>query len=69
VKAATHNRSAREIVGLRLVAAGKTNREIAAALFITVNTVNRHEAHVCEKTGAANRADATAYALRHVLVG
>ncbi len=52
---------------LRLVAAGRSNREIAAALFISHNTVLRHVSNILAKTGAANRAEAAAYATRHGL--
>jgi DNA-binding NarL/FixJ family response regulator len=59
---------AAEAVVLRLIAAGKSNREIADALVISINTVIRHVAHILEKKkGCANRADTVAYALRHRL--
>nr|AHZ45592.1 GerE bacterial regulatory protein luxR family [uncultured bacterium] len=54
--------SAREIEVLRLLAAGKSNHEIADELVISTNTVNRHVSNIYAKTGAANRAQATAYA-------
>jgi len=59
--------SEREIEVLRLVAAGKSNREIGETLVLSINTVNRHVSHIFEKTGAQNRAEATAFALRHAL--
>ena len=59
--------SGREVEVLRLVAAGRSNREIAAALFISHNTVLRHVSNILAKTGAANRAEAAAYATRHGL--
>lgn len=40
---------------------------IAVALVISINTVYRHVAHIVEKTGAANRVEAAAYAHRHGL--
>jgi DNA-binding NarL/FixJ family response regulator len=49
------------------LASGKSNREIAEALFITQNTVIRHVANIFSKTGSANRVEATAYALRQEL--
>lgn len=61
--------TAREIDVLRLVAQGKSNREIAEALVISANTVNRHVSHVLTKTGSANRAEAVLYAARYGLVG
>jgi DNA-binding CsgD family transcriptional regulator len=57
----------REIEVLRLIAAGSSNREIAATLFISERTVNRHITNLYGKIGARGRADATAYALRHGL--
>jgi DNA-binding CsgD family transcriptional regulator len=59
--------SAREVEVLRLVAAGRTNREIAGALVLSENTVARHLTHIFTKTGVENRAGATAFALRHGL--
>jgi pimeloyl-ACP methyl ester carboxylesterase/DNA-binding CsgD family transcriptional regulator len=55
----------REEEVLRLVAAGKSNQEIANELVISRNTVRRHVSHVFDKTGVANRAQATAYAKDH----
>jgi DNA-binding CsgD family transcriptional regulator len=54
---------------LRLIAAGRSNRAIAQALFISPNTVLRHVSHIFAKTGAANRAEAAAYATRQGLTG
>jgi DNA-binding CsgD family transcriptional regulator/pimeloyl-ACP methyl ester carboxylesterase len=60
--------SQREVEVLRLLAAGKSNQQIAEALVISVNTVNRHVSNVYAKTGAANRAEAATYAARHGIV-
>jgi DNA-binding NarL/FixJ family response regulator len=60
--------SEREVEVLRLIAAGRSNREIAEALVISLNTVFRHVTHILTKTGAANRTEAAAYAIRHGLV-
>ena len=59
--------TAREVEILRLVAAGRTNREIAATLFVSLGTVNNHLVHILTKTDSANRAEATAFAFRHGL--
>jgi DNA-binding CsgD family transcriptional regulator len=59
--------STRELEVLRLMAAGRTNKEIAAALVISMNTVANHVAHVLAKTGASNRTGAAAYAAQHHL--
>jgi DNA-binding NarL/FixJ family response regulator len=58
----------REVEVLRLVAAGKSNREIAEELVISSNTVDRHVSHILGKIGAANRAEAVAYAARNLLL-
>jgi DNA-binding NarL/FixJ family response regulator len=49
---------------LGLLAGGKTNKQIAAELVLSVSTVQRHVANVYAKIGARGRAEATAYALR-----
>jgi DNA-binding CsgD family transcriptional regulator/tetratricopeptide (TPR) repeat protein len=59
--------SARELEVLRLVAQGRTNREIAQTLVLSEKTVARHLTHTFTKTGVENRAGAAAFALRHGL--
>jgi DNA-binding NarL/FixJ family response regulator len=59
--------SAREVEVLRLIAQGRSNAAIASALVISLNTVRRHVSNIFDKIGAANRAEAAAYALRHGL--
>jgi DNA-binding CsgD family transcriptional regulator len=59
----------REVEVLRLIAAGRSNRAIAQALFISPNTVLHHVSSIFAKTGVANRAEAAAYATRHGLTG
>ncbi|MEE6295923.1 response regulator transcription factor [Georgenia wangjunii] len=60
--------SARELDVLRLVAAGRTNRQIGAALFIGEATVKAHLQHVFAKLGAADRAAAVAAGYRRELL-
>lgn len=60
--------SAREAQVLRMVAEGRTNQEIAAALFRSVNTVANHVRNILAKVGAANRTEAAAFAVRHGLL-
>ena len=59
--------SEREVEVLRLIAAGKSNQEIAGTLVISLNTVLHHVSHILDKTGAANRTEAAAYAARRGL--
>ena len=60
--------SARELEILRLLAQGRTNRQIGQALFISEHTAANHIRSILRKTGCANRTDAAAYAHRHGLV-
>jgi DNA-binding NarL/FixJ family response regulator len=53
---------------LRLVATGRTNRAIAAELFISEKTVARHLSNIFTKLGVSSRSAATAWAYRHDLV-
>ena len=53
---------------IRLIALGKSNREIAGELTISLNTVLRHVSHILAKTGAAHRVEAVGYAAREGLV-
>jgi DNA-binding NarL/FixJ family response regulator len=62
-----HGLSGRELEVLRLIAAGRTNQEIANALTLSVRTVERHAENLYAKIGARGRLDAAAYALRHGL--
>ncbi|MCH2512272.1 MAG: helix-turn-helix transcriptional regulator [Dehalococcoidia bacterium] len=57
----------REVDVIRLVAAGRTDREIAEDLIISIRTVTTHVGNILNKTGTANRAEAAAYAVRHGL--
>jgi ATP/maltotriose-dependent transcriptional regulator MalT len=59
--------TARELEVLRLLAAGLTNREIAARLVISEHTVHRHVTNLYRSLGVSSRTAATAYAHRHGL--
>ena len=57
----------REAEVLKLIAAGLSNTEIAAALVVSSATVKTHVNRVFSKTGARDRAQAVRYAYRHGL--
>ena len=59
--------SQREVEVLLLIAGGKSNREIAAELFISPNTDGHHVSNILNKIGAANRTEAASYANRQGL--
>jgi DNA-binding NarL/FixJ family response regulator len=64
----THGLTARELEVLRLVADGRSNRDIATALVISEHTVARHVQNIFAKLGVASRAAAVAFAFQHRLV-
>lgn len=61
--------SAREVEVLRVLATGKSNKEIAEELFLSPKTVARHLSNIFAKTGTSSRAAATAYAYDQGLMG
>ena len=63
-----HGLTDRELEVLRLVAAGKSNREIAAALVISEHTVARHVQNIFGKLDVSSRTAAGAFAFEHRLV-
>lgn len=64
----THGLTERELEVLRLVAAGETNKAIAAELVVSERTVDRHVSNIFAKLGVSSRAAATAYAYQHRLI-
>jgi DNA-binding CsgD family transcriptional regulator len=67
VTRAAHGLSPRELEVLRLVAAGKSNRQIAGELVISEHTVARHVQNIFMKLGLSSRAGAAAFAFEHDL--
>jgi DNA-binding CsgD family transcriptional regulator len=68
VPGGTHGLSPRELQVLRLVAAGATNKAIAAELVLSERTIDRHVSNIFIKLGVSTRSAATAYAYEHRLV-
>jgi DNA-binding NarL/FixJ family response regulator len=63
-----HPLTHRESQVLLLVASGKSNREIAAVLFLSEKTVAHHVSNIFMKLDLTSRAAATAYAYEHGLI-
>ena len=64
----TRGLTARELQVLRLVASGKTNKAIAAELFLSEKTVDRHVSNIFDKLDVSSRAAATAFAYENRLI-
>jgi DNA-binding CsgD family transcriptional regulator/tetratricopeptide (TPR) repeat protein len=64
----THGLTPRELEVLRLVASGKTNRDIAGELVVSEHTVARHVQNIFTKLRVSSRTAATAFAFEHELV-
>jgi HD-GYP domain-containing protein (c-di-GMP phosphodiesterase class II) len=60
--------TSREVEVLRLLARGLSNKQIAELLVITPKTVGSHVEHIYRKIDAANRAQASLFAMRHGLM-
>lgn len=60
--------STREIEVLRLMAGGKSNKEIGSSLFVSEGTVKGHVNHILAKLGANGRTEATRIAIKRGLV-
>ena len=58
----------RELDVLRLIAAGGTNKDVAAVLGIRAKTVMHHSVAIYRKLGVRGRAEATGYAYRNNLI-
>ncbi len=60
--------SKRELEVLRMIVSGKSNKEIAADLDLSVNTVSVHRANIMESLGIHNTAELVVYAIKNGLV-
>lgn len=65
---ASRGLSKRELEVLQHIVAGASNKEIAAKLGLSVNTVNVHRANIMEALHIRNTAELVVYAIRHALV-
>jgi DNA-binding CsgD family transcriptional regulator/tetratricopeptide (TPR) repeat protein len=63
-----HGLTPRELEVLRLIAAGQTNKSIAAQLVLSERTVERHVSNIFVKLNVSSRAAATAFAYEHEIV-
>ena len=59
----------RELEIVELIATGRRNKDIAAELYVSLNTVKKHVTHIFDKLGVTNRTQATAKARQLGLVG
>jgi DNA-binding NarL/FixJ family response regulator len=63
-----HGLTSREVQVLRLLSSGKTNASIAAELFLSERTIERHLSNIFTKLDLSTRAAATAWAYEHGLI-
>ncbi len=63
-----HDLTHREIEVLALVASGKSNKQVAEELFISIKTVETHKSHILDKLGLKNTAELVRYAIKNNLI-
>ena len=66
--ASGHGLTARELQVLRLIATGRTNKQIARELSLSEKTIDRHVSNIFAKANVASRAAATAFAYERELI-
>jgi DNA-binding CsgD family transcriptional regulator len=67
-RAPGHRLTSRELEVLRLIANGRTNKEIAGTLCLSERTIDRHVSNILGKLDVPSRAAATAHAYRHKIL-
>lgn len=68
IKKLPHEITKREYEVLGLVASGKTNREVAELLFISIKTVETHKTNILEKLGLRNTTELIRYAIKNKII-
>jgi DNA-binding NarL/FixJ family response regulator len=63
-----HELTKREFEILALAASGKTNKEVAESLFISIKTVETHKTNILEKLGLRNTTDLVRYAIKNKII-
>ena len=63
-----HELTKREYEILGLVASGKSNRELAESLFISIKTVETHKTNILEKLGLKNTTELVKYAIKNKII-
>lgn len=58
----------REYEVLALVASGRTNKEVAESLFVSIKTVESHKTHILDKLGLRNTSELVKYAIKHNII-
>jgi DNA-binding NarL/FixJ family response regulator len=61
--------SDREREILKLIAEGRTNKEIAEMLFLSIKTIQAHRANLMRKLGMHDRTELVKYAIRKGIIG
>jgi DNA-binding NarL/FixJ family response regulator len=68
MKKLPHELTKREYEILGLVASGKSNRELAESLFISIKTVETHKTNILEKLGLKNTTELVKYAIKNKII-
>ena len=67
-KSLPNNLTAREYEVLQLIALGKSNKELAEELFISIKTVETHKTNILQKLGLKNTAEVVRYAIKNKII-
>jgi DNA-binding NarL/FixJ family response regulator len=68
MKKLPHELTKREYEILGLVASGKSNRELAESLFISIKTVETHKTNILDKLGLKNTTELVRYAIKNKII-